>query len=40
MHGFEQLVPEGAGAEAWHDGQIEADIRNGATEGAAAHLML
>jgi hypothetical protein len=26
----EQLVPEGAGAETWHDGEIQADISDGA----------
>ncbi len=34
----EQLVPECAGAKAGDDGEIEADIDDGATQGAAAHL--
>src|SRR5579871_2750060 len=36
----EQLGPEGAGAEAWHDGEIEADIDDDAADWAAAHLAL
>ena len=40
MHGIEQLVPEGAGAEAGHDSQVEADIGNGAAYRAATHLAL
>ena len=32
VHDLEQLVPEGAGAEAGDDGEIEADIDDGAAE--------
>ena len=34
----EQLVPKCAGAKAGDDGEIEADIDDGATQGTAAHL--
>ena len=40
LHDVEQLVPEGAGAEAGHDGQVEADIDDGAAERTAADLGL
>ena len=34
------IVPEGAGAEAGDDGEIEADIEDGAADRATAHLAL
>ena len=40
VHELEQLVPEGAVAEAWDDGEIEADVEDGAADGAAAYLAL
>ena len=40
LHGVEQLVPEGAGAEAGHDGQIEANIDEGAAQRTAAQPTL
>ncbi len=40
LHDVEQLVPEGAGAEAGHDGQVEADIDDGAAGRTAADLGL
>ncbi len=39
-HGIEQLIPEGASAEAGHDGQVEADIGDGAAYRTATHLAL
>src|SRR5450755_3223438 len=40
VHDLEQSVPEGAGAEAGHDGEICADLADGAADRAAAHLTL
>ncbi len=40
LHGVEQLVPEWAGAEAGHHGEIQADIDDGAADRTAAHLGL
>ena len=40
IHDLVQMVPEGGGAEARHDAEIEADIDHGAAEGATAHLAL
>jgi hypothetical protein len=40
VHNLEQFVREGADAEAWHHGQIQADIGDGAAEGATAYLTL
>jgi hypothetical protein len=40
LRGVEQVVPEGACAQAAHDGQIEADIDEGAAQRPAAHLAL
>src|SRR5579863_201961 len=37
---LEQLVPEGAVAKAGDDGEIEADVDDGAADGAAARLAL
>src|SRR5262249_29991920 len=37
---IEQLVPECAGAEAGHDGEIETNIDDGAAERTATHLGL
>jgi hypothetical protein len=38
MHHLVQLVPEAAVAEGWDDGEIRADVGDGAADGAAAHL--
>ena len=40
MHHLVQLVPEGAVAEAWDDGEIRADVGDGAADGAVAHLTI
>jgi hypothetical protein len=40
MRVLEQLVPKGAGAEAGDDGEIDADLYEGAAEGATTHLAL
>jgi hypothetical protein len=40
LHDVEQLVPEGAGAEAGHDGQVEADVDDGAAERTTTDLGL
>ena len=40
VHGLEYPVPEGGRAEAGHDGEIEADLADGAAERTAAHLTL
>src|SRR5271165_4407435 len=39
-HDLEQRVPEDAVAEAWDDGEIEADIEEDAADGLAADLAL
>ena len=40
VHELEQRVPEGGGAEAGDDGEIAADLGDGAADGAAANLTL
>src|SRR3984957_8271384 len=40
VHDLVQMIPEGGGAEARHDAEIEADIDEGAAKGTAAHLAL
>src|SRR5579859_247419 len=39
-HDLEQRVPEGGVAEAWDDGEIEADVGEDAADGLAAYLTL
>ena len=40
VHELEQCVPEGWGAEAGDDGEIPADLGDGATDCAAANLTI
>ena len=40
MHDLEHVVPEGGGAEAGDDGEIAADLVDGAADRATTHLTL
>src|SRR5277367_6384367 len=40
MHDLEYPVPESGGAEAGYDGEVAADIGDGAADRAAAHLTI